>query len=81
MTMTSDYKQAVRLLPGLGLVPLNEIYVRLKGIGYDGPGSIKLFRPKYWWYLHWRSKRGMWPSTFCHPTLKSNDDLLQQKGV
>ena len=37
-----------RLLPGLGVVPLNEICARLKGIGYDGPCSIELFRPEYW---------------------------------
>jgi 2-keto-myo-inositol isomerase len=37
-----------RLLPGLGVVPLYEICARLKGIGYDGPCSIELFRPEYW---------------------------------
>jgi len=39
---------ATRLLPGLGVVPLNEICAQLKGIGYDGPCSIELFRPEYW---------------------------------
>ncbi len=37
-----------RLLPGLGVVPLDEICVRLKRIGYTGPCSIELFRPEYW---------------------------------
>jgi 2-keto-myo-inositol isomerase len=37
-----------RLLPGLGVVPLNEICARLKGIGYAGACSIELFRPEYW---------------------------------
>jgi 2-keto-myo-inositol isomerase len=37
-----------RLLPGLGMVPLDEICARLKRIGYDGPCSIELFRPEYW---------------------------------
>ena len=37
-----------RLLPGLGIVPLDEICVRLKRIGYTGPCSIELFRPEYW---------------------------------
>ena len=37
-----------RLLPGLGVVPLDEICARLKRIGYDGPCSIELFRPEYW---------------------------------
>src|SRR5512136_527922 len=42
-----------RLLPGLGVVPLNEICARLKRIGYDGPCSIELFRPEYWaWPPH-----------------------------
>jgi 2-keto-myo-inositol isomerase len=37
-----------RLLPGMGIVPLDEICIRLKHIGYDGPCSIELFRPEYW---------------------------------
>ena len=37
-----------RLLPGLGVVPLDDICARLKRIGYDGPCSIELFRPEYW---------------------------------
>jgi 2-keto-myo-inositol isomerase len=37
-----------RILPGLGVVPLDEICARLKRIGYDGPCSIELFRPEYW---------------------------------
>jgi 2-keto-myo-inositol isomerase len=39
-----------RLLPGMGVVPLDDICARLKHIGYDGPCSIELFRPEYW---HW----------------------------
>jgi 2-keto-myo-inositol isomerase len=37
-----------RLLPGLGVVPLDDICARLKHIGYTGPCSIELFRPEYW---------------------------------
>jgi 2-keto-myo-inositol isomerase len=37
-----------RLLPGLGMIPLDEICARLKGIGYDGSCSIELFRSEYW---------------------------------
>jgi len=37
-----------RLLPGLGVVPLNDICARLRHIGYDGSCSIELFRPEYW---------------------------------
>ncbi len=39
---------ATRVLPGLGIVPLDEICGRLQAIGYDGPCSIELFRPEYW---------------------------------
>jgi 2-keto-myo-inositol isomerase len=39
---------ATRVLPGLGVVPLDEICRRLQAIGYDGPCSIELFRPEYW---------------------------------
>jgi 2-keto-myo-inositol isomerase len=39
---------ARRILPGQGVVPLDEICQRLKDIGYSGPCSIELFRPEYW---------------------------------
>jgi 2-keto-myo-inositol isomerase len=39
---------STRLLPGLGIVPLDDICMRLKRIGYTGPCSIELFRPEYW---------------------------------
>jgi len=47
-TAREAYTDAARLLPGLGVVPLDEICMRLKGIGFDGPCSIELFRPEYW---------------------------------
>jgi 2-keto-myo-inositol isomerase len=37
-----------RLLPGLGIIPLDTICAHLKHIGYSGPCSIELFRPEYW---------------------------------
>ena len=37
-----------RLLPGLGVVPLDDICARLKHIGYTGPCAVELFRPEYW---------------------------------
>ena len=37
-----------RLLPGLGVVPLDDICARLKRIGYAGACSVELFRPEYW---------------------------------
>jgi 2-keto-myo-inositol isomerase len=43
-----EISDARRLLPGLGVVPLNDICARLKEIGYDGDCSIELFRPEYW---------------------------------
>lgn len=39
---------ATRLLPGLGVIPLDDICARLKWIGYNGSCSIELFRPEYW---------------------------------
>ncbi|GIV75788.1 MAG: inosose isomerase [Litorilinea sp.] len=42
------YSDALRLLPGLGVAPVDELCARLAAIGYDGPCSIELFRPEYW---------------------------------
>jgi 2-keto-myo-inositol isomerase len=47
-TPKEEITDATRLLPGLGVVPLDDICARLKAIGYDGPCSIELFRPEYW---------------------------------
>ncbi len=41
-------EDAHRLLPGEGIIPLDDILVRLSHIGYDGLCSIELFRPEYW---------------------------------
>ena len=41
-------EDAHRLLPGEGVIPLDDILSRLKGIGFDGLCSIELFRPEYW---------------------------------
>src|SRR5215471_8696693 len=37
-----------RLLPGLGILPLKEIFAALKHIGYDRVASVEIFRPQYW---------------------------------
>jgi len=37
-----------RLLPGQGIIPLDNICRRLKRIGYDGACAIELFRQEYW---------------------------------
>jgi 2-keto-myo-inositol isomerase len=39
---------AQRILPGQGVIPLDEICRRLKNVGYDGDCSVELFRPEYW---------------------------------
>ncbi len=39
---------SLRIFPGQGILPLDEICHRLQGIGYKGPCSIELFRPEYW---------------------------------
>lgn len=41
-------EDAHRLLPGEGIIPLDDILIRLKHIGFDGLCSIELFRPQYW---------------------------------
>jgi 2-keto-myo-inositol isomerase len=37
-----------RLLPGLGILPLQEIIGALRRIGYDKVTSVEIFRPEYW---------------------------------
>jgi 2-keto-myo-inositol isomerase len=39
---------ATRVLPGLGVIPLDEICRRLKKTGYAGSCAVELFRPEYW---------------------------------
>ena len=41
-------EDAHRLLPGEGVIPLDDILALLKRIGFDGFCSIELFRPEYW---------------------------------
>jgi 2-keto-myo-inositol isomerase len=37
-----------RLLPGLGILPLEEIILALRRINYDRAASVEIFRPAYW---------------------------------
>ena len=37
-----------RLLPGLGILPLQEIIAALRRIRYDRVVSVEIFRPEYW---------------------------------
>lgn len=41
-------EDAHRLLPGEGVIPLDDILTHLKATGFDGLCSIELFRPAYW---------------------------------
>jgi 2-keto-myo-inositol isomerase len=38
-----------RLFPGEGVIPLAEIVSNVRKIGYDGPVSLEMFRPSYWY--------------------------------
>jgi 2-keto-myo-inositol isomerase len=37
-----------RLLPGLGILPLRELVLAFRKIGYDKVASVEIFRPEYW---------------------------------
>jgi len=39
---------ATRVLPGLGVIPLDDICRRLQKLGFNGDCSVELFRPEYW---------------------------------
>ena len=41
-------EDAHRLLPGEGVIPLDDILSRLRDTGFDGLCSVELFRPEYW---------------------------------
>jgi 2-keto-myo-inositol isomerase len=41
-------EDAHRLLPGEGVIPLNDILSRLARTGFNGLCSVELFRPAYW---------------------------------
>ena len=43
-----ELQDSHRLYPGEGVIPLREMFARLKEIQYDGPVSIEMFRPEYW---------------------------------
>lgn len=44
----TELQDAHRLFPGEGVIPLAEIAAGLKQIRYDGPVSLEMFRPSYW---------------------------------
>ena len=37
-----------RLLPGLGILPLDQMLSSFRKIGYDTVASVEIFRPEYW---------------------------------
>jgi 2-keto-myo-inositol isomerase len=47
-TPKEGISDSVRLLPGMGILPLSQVCARLKAAGFDGPCSVELFRPEYW---------------------------------
>jgi 2-keto-myo-inositol isomerase len=44
----AELQDAHRLLPGLGILPLNDIVSAFRRIGYDEVTSVEIFRPEYW---------------------------------
>lgn len=44
----SELQDHHRLLPGLGILPLKEIWSALQAIGYNRMASVEIFRPEYW---------------------------------
>ena len=43
-----DLEDKHRLLPGLGILPLEKMVGALRKIGYDRVTSVEIFRPEYW---------------------------------
>lgn len=37
-----------RIMPGSGVIPVQEIIDAVDDVGYDGPACLELFRPEYW---------------------------------
>ena len=55
-----SYTDADRLWPGDGVIALDEIFLTLKEIGFDGVATIELFNPEYWeWDVEEVIKTGM----------------------
>jgi 2-keto-myo-inositol isomerase len=44
----SELRDSHRLLPGLGILPLQDIWAALQRIGYNRMASVEIFRPEYW---------------------------------
>jgi 2-keto-myo-inositol isomerase len=44
----AEITDAHRLLPGEGVIPLQDIIGAVRATGYDGVCSVELFRPEYW---------------------------------
>lgn len=44
----AELRDAHRLLPGDGVIPLRDLVRRIEALGYRGPWSVELFRPEYW---------------------------------
>ena len=46
--LATELTDAHRLLPGKGVISLEEIMAAVKATGWDGVVSVELFRPQYW---------------------------------
>jgi len=44
----AELTDAHRLYPGEGVLPLGQIFIRLRQTGFTGPASVEVFRPEYW---------------------------------
>jgi 2-keto-myo-inositol isomerase len=43
-----EIEDADRVLPGQGVIRLQDLLAALRGSGYDGPWSLETFNPEYW---------------------------------
>lgn len=44
----TELEDSHRLLPGLGILPLQQVIAAFRKIGYDKVASVEIFRPEYW---------------------------------
>lgn len=67
-----EIEDADRLLPGRGVIRLDELIGSLRAGGYDGPWSLETFNPAYW---------AMLPDAVATEGLASVESLLQESAV
>ena len=67
----AELEDSHRLLPGLGILPLQAIVGALNRIGYDRVTSVEIFRPEYW---------DRDPSELAHEAREATRRVLAQAG-